>query len=176
VSNILDTPSFDAKVKKKPKFSPNLSSSNATLSPISLISCIDNDALLSSSLNSDSKDNIDSCSWDSDKAMACFHCSELSFGPCCSFTNMPKIKSTKKKTGKTAKTRAVLWSELTAREEAPGRTFTCPTCNHNVTCARNLRYHMCEMHNQWCETLKQTESFPQPESIYRTPTALEHEK
>jgi len=82
VSIILDTPSFDAKVLKKPKFSPTLSSSTATLSPISLTNGLDNDAFPYISLNSDIKDNIDSCSWDSDKSMACFHCSELSSRPC----------------------------------------------------------------------------------------------
>jgi len=35
---------------------------------------------------------------------------------------------------------------------------------------------MCEQHNQWCDTLKQTKSFPQPGSNYRTPTDLEVEK
>jgi len=35
---------------------------------------------------------------------------------------------------------------------------------------------MCEMHNLWCETLKQTITFPQPDSTYRTPTAEEYEE
>jgi len=35
---------------------------------------------------------------------------------------------------------------------------------------------MCEMHNIWCETLRQTKSFPQPDSVYRTPTGTEYEK
>jgi len=104
VSIILDTPSFDAKVKKKHKFSPALSSSIATLSPISFVGGHDTDALLSFSLNSDNKDNIDSCSWDSDKAMACFHCSELSFRKCCEFARMPKVKSTTKKEKRGRKT------------------------------------------------------------------------
>jgi len=78
VSLILDTPSFNAKVKKKPKFSPAPSSSTDTLSPISFSSGHDTDALHSSSLNSDNKDNVDFCSWDSNVAVACFFCSNLS--------------------------------------------------------------------------------------------------
>jgi len=148
VSIILDTPSFNAKVKKKPKLSPTPSSSADTLSPISFTSGHDTDALISSSLNSDNKDKIDSCSWDSTKVMACFHCKDLSFGNCFSFTNMPKINSSKRrKTEGQAKSRAKLRSEASARELADNRTFNCPTCEHTVTRARNLRYHMCEMQN-----------------------------
>jgi len=40
--------------------------------------------------------------------------------------------------------------------------------------ARNLRYHMCEMHNILCETLRQTSSFPQPDFIFHTLTAEEY--
>jgi len=32
---------------------------------------------------------------------------------------------------------------------------------------------MCEIHNVWCGTLRQTQSFPQPDSVYRVPTANE---
>jgi len=181
VSNILDTPSFDAKVKKKPRFSPILSSTNAIICPISFANGHDTDALLSASLNSDNKNNIDSCSWDSDKAMACFNFSDFSFGSCCKFTNMPKVATGRKekrgrKTECRAKSRATLWSEASARDLTAGRTFACPTCSHTITRARNLRYHMCEMHNLWCATLKQTASFPQPDSIYRMPTAPEFDK
>jgi len=175
VSIILDTPFFNAKVKKKSRFSPAQSSSTDTLSPISFSSGHDTDALHSSSLNSDNKDNVDSCSWDSNGAVACFSCSNLSFSNCCLFTNMPKNRSRGKKTVSKAKTRAVLRSEATAKKHADNRTFSCPTCAHTVTRARNLRYHMCEMHNLWCETLRQSISFPQPDSVFRTPTAEEYE-
>jgi len=32
---------------------------------------------------------------------------------------------------------------------------------------------MCEMHNVWCGTVRQTQSFLQPDSVYRVPTAHE---
>jgi len=107
--------------------------------------------------------------------MACFHCSELSFGSCCELTKMPKSKLKKGRTteGQT-KSRATLRREGNARELADNHTFTCPTCGHNVTRARNLRYHMCEMHSVWCETLQQTASFPQPDFVLRIPTAEEY--
>jgi len=108
--------------------------------------------------------------------MACFHCSDLLFGDCCEYTNMPKIKSKGEKVAMTAKTRSLLRSEASARELADGLTFACTTCAHTVTRARNLRYHMCEMHNMWCVTLRQTSSFPQPDSVFRAPTASEYEK
>jgi len=108
--------------------------------------------------------------------MSRFHCSDLSFGNCCSYTNMPKIQSKGKKVANTAKTRSLLRSKASARELADGRTFTCPTCAYTVTRARNIRYHMCEMHNVWCKTLRQTVSFPQPDSIFRLPTVKENEK
>jgi len=176
VSLILDTPSFHAKVKKKPKFSPAPSSSADTISPIFFSSGHDTDALHSSSLNSDSKDHIDSCSWDPNVAMACFSCSKLSVSSRCSFTNMPKSLSKEKKGARKAKTRALLGSEASARELADNRMFTCSTCNHTVTRARNLRYHMCKMHNMWCETLRQTTSFPQLDSEFRIPTVEEFNK
>jgi len=175
VSLILDTPSFNAKIKKKPKFSPSPSSSTDTTSPISFSSGHDTDALHSSSLTSDNKDSSNSCSWDSNIAVACFSCSNLSVGENCSFTNMPKSKSKGKKTASKAKTRAVLWSKSTTRELADNRTFACRTCSHTVKRARNLRYHMCEMHNLWCKTLRQTSSFHQPDSVFRKPTAEEYE-
>jgi len=87
---------------------------------------------------------------------------------------MPTIWSKGKKMVSKAKTRAVLWSEATARELADNRTFVCPTCAHAVTRVRNLRYHMCEMHNLWCEALHQTSSFPRTDSVFRTPTAEEY--
>jgi len=31
------------------------------------------------------------------------------------------------------------------------------------------------LHNVWCATLRQTQSFPQPDSVYRLPTAREYE-
>jgi len=133
VSFILDTPSFNSKVKKKSRFSPAQSSSTDTLSPIFFSSGHDTDALHSSSLNSDNKENVDSCFWDSNVAVTCFSCSNLSYSNCYPFTNMPKNQSRGKKMASNAKTTVVLRSEATARKLADNRTFSCPTWSHNAT-------------------------------------------
>jgi len=111
-------------------------------------------------------------------AVACFSCSNLSLSKNCTFASMPKSVSKGKESAKTAKTRALLRSEASEREIADNKMFTCPTCKpllNTVMRARNLRYHMSEMHNLWCETLHQTISFPQPDSTFRTLTAEEYE-
>jgi len=90
VSNFLDTLSFCAKVRKKPKIFLPPSSSPETVSFIPYSSRHDTDALHSISLNSTNNDNLDLSSWDSNVAIVCHCCSGISSELKCTFTKMPK--------------------------------------------------------------------------------------
>jgi len=87
---------------------------------------------------------------------------------------MPKIQGARKTAVKRAKTRVELRREAAERQREACITFTCTACPHTVTRVRNLRYHLCGVHNLWCNTLRQRESFPQPDSVLRVPTAEEY--
>jgi len=74
---------------------------------------------------------------------------------------------------KIAKSRATLRSEAVVRQQANPLTFACPSCPTTYTRARNLKVHMCTVHQLFSDSLIADESFPKRNSLVRAATVEE---
>jgi len=84
---------------------------------------------------------------------------------------MPKFQGACKTAVKKGKTPAEHRRAAVERQREALLRFECMACSHSVTRVRNVRIQMCKEHKLGCDTMCETETFPQPDSIIRDATA-----